>query len=277
MDGDLMFSILQDSIFNPKGLVKQVNRSGWFVFFYLVVMALFMSIGNFVAYLSYDNPTVTEETTGCSLVDNQIVCDGDNYDIDNLFYVYGIRVYFLGESSTIDDIPNMEIDSLVVQGDSVGLYLNKTFVGALGVFSPEYGYTNLDDAFNAVLTILLVSSLVSNFLMNFLLIIGVVLISTIMFSRYRKFIRYRKLFKLTVFAITPVALLITFFNMLQFDMIIFFILSILAYRTLFILNRHLYMQMALRSMQQQQERQQTERDVVETIHEDDLDNEDEEE
>ena len=51
-----MFRILQDSIFNPKGLVKQVNRSGWFVLLYLIVLALFMSLGNAVAYISYDNP-----------------------------------------------------------------------------------------------------------------------------------------------------------------------------------------------------------------------------
>ena len=267
-----MFKILQDSIFNPKGLVKQVNRSGWFVFLYLVIMALFMSIGMFALYLSYDNPTINEETTGCSLVDNSIVCDGDNYDIDNLFYVYGTRVYFLEEDSTVNDIPNMEIDSLVIQGDSIGLYLNKSLIGSLSIFSAEYGFTTLSEAFSSVLSILLVTSLVSNFLMSLLLIIAVALISTIMFSRYRKFIPYKKLFKLTVFAITPVALLITFYNMLQFNMIIFFILSIVAYRTLFILNKQLYMQMMLRKMQQEQEGRQTE---IESFEKDDSNEEDE--
>jgi hypothetical protein len=269
-----MFRILQDSLFNPKGLVKQVNRSGWFILLYLIIMALFMSIGNFVAYLSYDNPTINAETTGCSLVENNIVCDGENYDIDNLLYVYGIRVYFLDEESSISDIPNMELDSLVVQGDSVGLYINKTHVGSLPAFSSEYGYTTLEGAFGNVMTVLLVSSLIANILMNLLLILGVALISTIMFTRYRKFIKYKKIFKLTVFAITPVSLLITFFNMLQFDMIIFFILSIVAYRTLFILNRHLYMQMAIRRMQQQTQQHQQNRDVVETQKEDESDNED---
>jgi len=267
-----MFKILQDSIFNPKGLVKQVNRSGWFVFLYLVIMALFMSIGMFVLYLSYDNPIINEEITGCSLVENSIVCDGDNYDIDNLFYVYGIRVYFLEEDSAINDISNMEIDSLVIQGDSIGLYLNKSLIGSVSIFSAEYGYTTLSEGFSSILSILLVTSLVSNFFMNLLLIIAVALISTIMFGKYRKFIPYKKLFKLTVFAITPVALLITFYNMLQFDMIIFFIFSIVAYRTLFILNKQLYMQMMLRKMQQDQEGRQTK---TESFEKDDSEDEDE--
>ncbi|MBI9008746.1 MAG: hypothetical protein JEZ05_01835 [Tenericutes bacterium] len=266
-----MFKILQDSIFNPKGLVKQVNRSGWFVLLYLIVMALFMSIGNTITYVSYENPVINDETTGCSLVDNSIVCDGENYDINALFFVYGIRVYFINEDATVDDIPNMELNALVVQDDTVGIYLNKSFVGALSIFSADYGFTTLAAAFSSVLTTLLIASLVSNFIMNLILILGVTLVSTIMFSRYRKFIKYKKLFKLTVFAVTPVVLLITFFNMLQFDMIIFFILSLVAYRTLFSLNRHLYMQMTLRAMQQNHRQNPDDKDVVEIDDEDDLD------
>lgn len=265
-----MFRILQDSLFDPKGLVRQVKRSGWFVFLYLVVMALFMSIGTAIAYLSDDTPLINDETTGCSLVDNSIVCDGENYEVNSLFYVYGIRTYFLNEDMTIDDIPLMEDNCIVIQGDGVEMFLGKSSFGAIPIFASEYGYTSLEAGFGAILTILLVSGLLSNFLMNLGLILAIALISTIMFSRYKKFIKYKKIFKLTVFAVTPVALLITFFNMIEFGMIGFFILSIFAYRTLFILNRHLHMQMTIRRMQQQQE----DPNVVDSYNEDDFTDED---
>ena len=267
-----MFRILQDSIFNPKGLVKQVNRSGFFVFLYLLVMAIFMSIGTFVAYAAYENPTFTTETTGCFLQEEAIVCDGDNYDVDNLFYVYGFRVYFLDSDMSIDDIPNLDSDFLIVKGESITFYLNQSAMGSLPVFTDQYGATTLEDGMQTMVQFILITSIASSLITNFFLILAIVLISSLMFIRYKKFIAYKKLFKLITYAITPVALLITFYNLIQFNFIIFFIVSIFAYRTLFTLNRELYTQMMIRLMKQQNE----DPSVVDSYQPDDFDTKDEE-
>ena len=87
-----MFNIFADSLFNPKGLVKYVNKKGIFVFFYLLIMAIFLSAGSLINFFSSNNSAITEETTGCRLVNQAVVCDGDNYDIENTFYMYGFNV-----------------------------------------------------------------------------------------------------------------------------------------------------------------------------------------
>lgn len=244
-----MFKILQDSIFNPKGLIKQVNRSGWFTFFFLFVMALFMSIGTFVALASYPNPTFTETSVGCYLEEGSMVCDGENYDIESLYYVYGFRVYFLDSDMTINDIPDVASDCLIIQDDSVTFYVGNTAMGKTPIFGLESGNEAFQTGINSMTKLLLVTSIFSDFITNFLLILSIVLISSLMFIRYKKYILYKKLFKLVTFAITPVALLVTFYNLITFPFWVFFLVSVFAYRTLFILNKELYVQMILRQAQ----------------------------
>ncbi len=243
-----MFKILQDSLFNPKGLIKQVNRSGWFVFLHIMVMAIFMSIGPFVARASQEDSLMNYETTGCRLEDSVIVCDGENYDVENLFYIQGIRVYFLQQDISADDIQIQEQISVVIQGTTVKMYLGKVQMGDLKVFSSNYELASMEEGIDTLGTALLVTTIFSDILGNLLLIIMIIFISTLMFLRYKKEINFKKIFKLVTFAVTPVALLITFFNLLAFDSIIFFILTIIAYRTLFILNKELYLQIILRKI-----------------------------
>lgn len=265
-----MFNILHDSIFNPKGLVKQVNRSGWFIFLYLIVMAIFMSLGSFVAYFSYDNSLITSETTGCSLVNHELVCDGENYDLENMFYIYGTRVFFLDKDASITDLSDIGESSIIIQGDSVTLYFNNSPLASEALFSTEYGILTFEEGITTLENFFLITSIVTNLLSNLFLIIMIILISTLMFIRYRKEIKYRKIFKLVTFAVTPVALLITFYNLLQFDSIIFFVLAFFAYRTLFNLNRQLYIQILSRKYAESQQNE----DVIESIDHDDVDSQD---
>lgn len=246
-----MFKILQDSIFNPKDLVKQVNRSGWFTFFFLIVMALFMSIGTVVAYASYPNPTLTEESVGCYLEEGQMVCDGENYDLESLFYIYGFRIYFLDADMTVNDIPDIASDCLIIQGDSVTFYVGNAAMGKTPIFGLESGNEAFQTGISSMTRLLFITGIISNFITNFLLIVAIVLISSLMFIRYKKYILYRKLFKLVTFAVTPVALLVTFYNLITFPFWLFFVVSIFAYRTLFILNKELYVQMILRQAQKE--------------------------
>jgi hypothetical protein len=48
--------------------------------------------------------------------------------------------------------------------------------------------------------------------------------------------------KLVIFAISPFAVLMTFYNLINFDDLWFFILMLIAYRSVFMLQRELYYQ-----------------------------------
>ncbi|XMB71974.1 hypothetical protein RJI07_07685 [Mycoplasmatota bacterium WC30] len=261
-----MFRILQDSIFNPKGLVRQVNRSGWYVFFHIMIMAIFMSIGSFVAQASHNDSLMNYQTTGCRLEDSVIICDGENYDIDNLFYIQGIRVYFLEQDVDIHDVYIPDQISLVIQGNTAKIYIGQMQMGDLKVFNSGYELASMEEGLDTLGTAFLITTAFSNILGNIILILMIILVSTLMFLRYKQEINYKKIFKLVTFAVTPVALLITFFNLIAFDPIIFFILTIFAYRSLFILNRELYMQIILRRIKKAEKKD----DVVETYNSDDF-------
>lgn len=243
-----MFRILQDSLFNPRGLIKQVNRSGWFIFLCLLVMSIFMSIGTYVAYASYENSNFDYESSGCSLVDGSVVCDGENYTLNTIQDIYGIHIYFLNEDMTIDDITTMENECIVIQGDEATLYLNGTSFTSLSIFGSSIGFETLEEGMEAISSYVLWTSIGTNTVTNLILIIIISLIGSLMFLRYKQVIKYRKLYKLVVYGVFPIALLITFYNLLEFDSIIFFLLAIFAYRSLFVLNRELYKELLIRSM-----------------------------
>jgi len=266
-----MFRILQDSLFNPKGLIKQVNRSGWFIVLCLLVMAIFMSLSTYVVYASYESSSFDYESTGCKLVDNKVVCDGENYSLDTIQDVYGIYIYFLNENSTTDDIVTMESECIVIQGDEATLYVGGNSLTSLAIFNSNIGYTSLVEGMKAITSYVLWTSIITSTITNLILIIIIVLIGSLMFLRYKPFIKYKKLFKLVVYGVFPIALLITLYNLLDFNSTIFFILAIFAYRTLFILNRELYKELLIRSIPKQED----DPNVVDSYKFDDEDEDDE--
>ena len=246
----MMFYILHDSIFNPKGLFKQVKRNGWFTSFYILVMAIFMSLGMYNLYLSYDNPTFTEDSTGCDIVDNKFVCNGDNYNVNTMYDIYGVQIFFLNEDMTVDNISNIGDSSIVLQGKDISLYRSRNLIVSEQILSSKYGdFNSITDVTDFITHLLFISGIISNTLMNLVLILTIILISTMMFYRYRNNISYKNRFKLVTFALTPTALLITFYNLLNFDPIIFFVLAFFAYRPLFSLTRELNIQLVLREME----------------------------
>ncbi len=241
-----MFKILHDSIFDPKALVKQVKRSGWFVALYILIMAIFMTIGPIVSYFSYENSALDYETTGCRLGDSGLVCDGDNYNPNNFYMLYGIRVFMLSETDSVDMITNLGDSSLVFQGTSMTMYMGTTPL----MTSPSYIntelYANIDEAMDSMSTMFLVSGILGSLFMNLLMILVIILVSSLMMLRYRDQISYKNIFKLVTFGVTPLALVITFFHLVNINVWIFFIVALFAYRTLFVLNSELYLQSMLR-------------------------------
>lgn len=268
-----MFNIFADSLFNPKGLVKYVNKKGIFVFFYLLIMAIFMSAGAFVTFFASPNSTITDETTGCRVENQSVVCDGDNYSVDNTFYLYGFEVYLLDDSTEIADITNLTEASIIIKEDTMKILVGNQEISSLNMFSGNYGVTNLSEGIKTIQTSILITSVTVSILSNLALILVIVLFSSITFLRYKKFIQYRKLFKLVVYAITPVVVLLTLYNLLHFSDIIFFILMFISYRSIFTLQRELYYQTAIRKFQEDQ----PDGVVVESYRKEDIDEEDEDE
>ncbi|MCK5732241.1 MAG: hypothetical protein KAH13_04420, partial [Tenericutes bacterium] len=200
-----MFNIFRDSLFNPKGLVKYVNKNGFIVFLYFLIMTLFMSAGAIITIVSFDNSTLTEETTGCHIVDESFVCDGDEYSVDNLFFLYGFRVYLLPEDIPVSSITNFDNQSIVFQDNSLSIHLNGNEFYNFNYLS-LYELNSMEDAMSTLSTFFLIGGIGAAIIQNIFLLLVIIFISTLAFLKFRKEIKYRKIFKLLVFAVTPLTL-----------------------------------------------------------------------
>lgn len=272
-----MFNIFKDSLFDPKGLVKYVNKKGFFVFIYFIILAIFMSAGPIVNIAKQSNSTFTEENTGCTIVNESVVCNGDNYDIDNVFYLNGFRVFFLNESDTIDVIDDLGMQSVVIQGESLSIYFGDTSYYQFDFFD-LYDVETIEEGMDSLASFFLIGGIVGVVIQNIVLLLVVVLISSLAFLRFRKEIRYRKIFKLVIFAVTPLAVLFTFYGLFDINEIVFFILMFIAYRPIFTLQREILSRSAIRSYNKQHQQDSNNMDdVVESYKYDEVETEDVEE
>lgn len=240
-----MYNIAKDSLFQPRLLVQYRNKSGWYAFFYLLILALFMTISAIVFFAGYrNNSEITSASTGCGLDSQGLVCDGSSYDQDTTFHLYGYTLYFLDEASTVSDLPVLDEQSIVIQGRTMTFYFSSTKLSTLTVFSSDADIS-FDRFFQNLNVAILISSIFISFLGNIFLLVFISLVSTIPFIRLKKFIPFKKIYKLIIFAITPIAFLMTFYNLLNIPELFFFILMFIGYRSIFLLQRELYFQTML--------------------------------
>lgn len=250
-----MFKILQNSLFSPKDLLKETKRSWWFVILFIMVLAIFMSLGNSVRFIAYEGSTINDETTNCTLVDNQIVCSDPNNSYTAMFNMYSFRVYFLNADQTVAEIPQMDEMALVFQGDQANIYVSGQGTIGFKVFTEENGFTTISEGVDYLESSLLIGMLIMNYISNLILIVIFILIASLMFSRYKNVMSYGNRFKLATFGSTTIALVMTFYNIISMHFIVFFILIMLAYRTLTAINRELYFRLMQKQMKQQQQNQ----------------------
>lgn len=238
--GDLMYNIAKDSLFQPRLLLKYRNKSGFFTFLYLLVLGLFLSIGAIVYYAGYKtNSVLTPETTGCDLVGGELVCSGGEYDPLNRYNLYDYSVYFLNAEENLA-ILNSQLTGqvMVLQGSDVHFFLSGVLISTLPII-PADSTLNLTDFFDTLQTAMVVTVLIVNYLGNLLLLVFLSLISTLPFLRLKKFIPYKKIYRLVIFAITPLAILLTFYYLVDLPELLFFLLMFLGYRSVFILQKEL--------------------------------------
>ena len=251
-----MYNLIKDSLLTPNNLLKYRNKSGLFAFLYLLVMALFVSIGGIVQYVGYQaNAVITTETTGCLFQSGELSCEGSNYDQDNKYALFGYSVYFLDDTASL---PIADPNRIIFQGSQVIIILEDETLYQFSIANMTGTGTNFDDFFKVMTTVIRIFGIFATIVGNFITLIIISLLATIAFWRIKKFVPYRKIFKLVIFAITPFALLLTFYNLLDFSEIILMILMFFSYRSVFILNREMTKEtfihlneMAIEKMQRQ--------------------------
>ncbi|MFA5179353.1 MAG: hypothetical protein WC363_03810 [Candidatus Izemoplasmatales bacterium] len=232
-----MYNLIKDSLLTPKYLLKYHNKSGLFVFFYLLVMALFVSIGGIVQYVGYQaNAVITTETTGCSFTSGTLSCDGSNYDPDAKYAMFGYSIYFLESGA---DLITADPNRIIFQGSMITIYLENSMLYHFSIANLGGTITDFDSFFVVMANTIRAFGIIATIIGNIITLILVSLLATIAFWRIKKFVPYKKIFKLVVFAITPFALLLTFYNLLNFDEIILMLLMFFSYRSVFVLNREM--------------------------------------
>jgi len=237
-----MYNILKDSLISPKNLLKYRNKKGLYTFFYLFLLTAFVSIGSFVYYFKLPNPSlITSEATSCSYQAEGLVCVGETYSPSEEYSIYGFPTFFLDSNGSLSEIGIMPAQSMVFSGKSLTFYQDNQVLSTIDI-SSIIETNGLNGVIIYVGKILLVMSLILSFFGNMLMLLVVALISTIPFFRLKRFIQYRKIYKLVIFAISPFAILMTFYNLINFNQWIFFILMLVAYRSVFQLQRELYFQ-----------------------------------
>lgn len=238
-----MYNIMKDSLFEPKNILLYRKKSGWFVLLYLLLLAFLMSIGSIVYYVNYDqNEVITSVSTGCDFQSNRVVCPGVDYDETKGFNLYGIEMYFLEGTESISSVGILEDTSIIFHGNQVRFMVSSEERVVLSLTQLNPTNLSFNDFFINLQTSLFWFSLVMSFLMNLVLLLIISLFSTIPFLRLRKFIRYKIIYKLVIFAITPIAFLMTFYNLIPFGDIVFFVLMLVGYRSLYVLQKELMRQ-----------------------------------
>ncbi len=245
-----MYNVFKDSIISPKNLLNYRNKKGFFTFMYLIILTILVSIGGFIYYLKMPNPqTLSSEIDFCEYTDTGLSCQGNEYDPTKSYEIYGFSTYFLDDQDSISSIGTMPSQSIVFSNKSLTFYQGNQALSSIDL-SPMLATSDLSEIIVFIGKIMLTVFLTLTFIGNLVMLLVVALISTIPFLRLKKFIPFRKIYKLVIFAITPFAVLMTFYNLINFSQWIFFILMLVAYRSVFQLQRELYYQTFLHFNQQ---------------------------
>lgn len=243
-----MYTVMKDSLIEPKKILNHRNKSLFFVFMYLLLLSLLMSLGTFVFYLGYkDNTVITSQDSGCEISSGALTCSGDNYDGSNEYNLYGVAIYILDSSDSLTSFSTLATEYMVIQGTTLSIFSGQKlyFSGSIGPILETSA--SFDVFIHSFQTVLLVGFLIIGVLSNIVIILLFVLISTLPFLIFRKFIKYKKIFTLAAFASTPVAFVMTFYGLLNLSDIIFLVLLFISYRSLFILRKELTYQIFLHS------------------------------
>jgi hypothetical protein len=266
-----MYNIIRESITSPKELIKYHRKKGWFVFLYLFIFAIFMSLNIILVVVANNNPTINDEVTDCQSIGGSFVCQETPIDDQNyVLYedtIFAIDMYFLSDSQSLDDVePSNTTNQLVVKDDTAYFHIYNTQTFELDVRDFE----STGQLVSVIKTSMAASMILFSIVESLLVILFIVLLSTLPFLRFKKHIRYKKIFKMVAFAATPIYIILMIRNLLNFDTFIFFILMFIGYRSIFVLQKELYIRSLIHEQnKRQQSHQQPSQDNVIDQEEDD--------
>lgn len=266
-----MYNIIRESILSPKDLIKYHKKKGWFVFLYIIFLSVLLSISMFVFLIAFKNPTITNDSTGCTVVDGSFVCE-DNDNLNQKLSVYGVPMFFLSDGQEVSDVALDGLDTaIIVKGENVYYRFGTTTMTSFNISKHD----SVSSFYKSVRTNIVVTLVIFTIVQNSIIMLFIILVSTLPFLRFRKEIRYKKIFKLVTFAATPIALLLLINNLLNLGTFIFFILMFLGYRSIFSLQKELFLRSAVRK--EQAGRKQPGERENESIHPDDIIDQEEDE
>ncbi len=241
-----MFEVFTNSIVFPKNLINYHNKKGGFVFLYILFLVVLMSLATIVFFISHKPQAITEENTGCTIVDNYLVCTGENYNINNRFDMYDFDIHFLSDTDDIANVTNRDVFTIILQGSLLTVFVGDNEVNSFN-FLQTYDINSLEEVTSILKNSVITAGIFIGLISNTFIIVFIILISTIPFMRFRQLISYKKIFKMLTFAATPMAFLFAIYNLVNFDTIIFFILMLFAYRSVFVLQREIQFRVINRS------------------------------
>ena len=138
--------------------------------------------------------------------------------------------------------------SIAFDGEKIFIYSDSVISNSITL--PQDNNAAL--SFNQVVSMIKIGLFIGDtfrvLLNSIMSIIFFIFISSLTFLRYRKEIKYSLIFKLVAFAVTPVAIVFTLYSLITFDIIIFYVLLFLAYRSIFVLNKEIFKQVELRKI-----------------------------
>jgi len=231
---------MKDSLFEPRKIINHQKKSLFFLAFYFLILSLFMSLAAILFYAGYNqNSMMTEDSTGCSIVNNAIECTADSHDPSTSYDLYGVSFFLLDESENVSMISDMGSDALVIQGSNFMVYSNSALYMQWNVSTLFASQSNINDFFTSLKSALLASMIFINIVANIFIMVLLTLISTIPFSNLKKFLSYRDRFVLVGIALTPVAIIMTFYNLFQQSFIFLVFLLLFGYHSLTVMRREL--------------------------------------
>ncbi|MDD3122131.1 MAG: hypothetical protein PHC62_01290 [Candidatus Izemoplasmatales bacterium] len=235
-----MYTVMKDSLFEPKKIPNHRNKSIWFLAFYFLVLSSVMSIGSIIYLVRYaDNSVITSESTGCVIANSSVECSGTSHNASTLYTIYDNSLYFLSETESVDSIVGIEKVAYIFQGSDILIYANSKIIIQTNISSVINQYGNFDEMIQGFQTTFLVSLIFFNILVNFITLLLFSLISMITFLDIKKFIPFKKLYIMVAFSMTPIAILMTFSGLVQIGQFIFILLLLIGYRSLFVLRKEL--------------------------------------
>jgi len=262
-----MFKRVRDSLVYPKEIINYRKDHLLFVIFYLFFFAILLSTRTVIDFAKYDGlepayknsieENMTVVTEDCEILDSSLVCDAEYYI--KLYEEPTFTVYlFSGDIKKFSEYPSDNY-SIVINEDQIYFYL-------LGVTSLNIPISELPDSFHnidfadqtddpsgfysnlftALDTLLLDSKNVWAPMMvaveiavsiTFYLVF--VLVSSWFLKLRYKVIPFKETFVMTTYSSTSLFIILTFYSMLELDLIIIIILLVISFRQNGIMSREI--------------------------------------